>query len=128
MTSQLRLSLRAVAREMDVPGEDWTVYLNRRTGEMLSVNDEEIYLVENDEESEECDDGTSEWPAEHLAKVREKLLRAIEGRGAFRRFKDLAHASGRIEAWYAFRDGAIEELAAEWLEANGIGYYRGEAP
>lgn len=60
--------------------------------------------------------------------LRGKLLRAIEGSGAFRRFKDLVHASGRVEAWYACRDGAIEELAAEWLEANGIGYYREEAP
>lgn len=59
MHSDLRLSLKAVAREVDLPGEDWTVYLNRRTGEMLSVNDEEIYLVENEEESGECDDGTS---------------------------------------------------------------------
>jgi len=164
MASDLRVSLRAVAREMDVPGEDWTVYLNRQTGEMLSVNDEEVSLVENDDEPEEFDDDTSEWPSEHLAKVREaldsedylplpgkdeldeyhllerfcgqeederlrgKLLRAIEGRGAFRRFKDLAHESGREEAWYAFRDGALEDLAAEWLEANGIGYYRGETP
>jgi hypothetical protein len=164
MASDLRVSLRAVAREMDVPSEDWTVYLNRQTGEMLSVNDEEVSLVENDDEPEECDDGTSEWPAEHLAKVREaldsedylplpgkdehdeyqlldrfcrleedehlrgKLLRAIEGRGAFRRFKDLVHESGREDAWHTFRDGALEDLAAEWLEANGIGYYREEAP
>jgi len=51
-----------------------------------------------------------------------RLLAAISGRGAFRRFKDVIHRHGVQEAWYAFRTTALEEDAAMWLEAHGIVY------
>jgi hypothetical protein len=57
-------------------------------------------------------------------KIRGDLLFAIRGQGAFGRFKTLVHHCGLVEQWYAFRDGALEDIAAEWLEANGIGYTR----
>jgi predicted enzyme related to lactoylglutathione lyase len=52
-----------------------------------------------------------------------ELLRvALEGRGAFRRFKDTLHRVGLTEQWYAFRRAAYVELAREWCEENEIPY------
>ena len=52
--------------------------------------------------------------------VREGLLRAIQGRGAFRYFKDRIHELGIADDWYAFRKGRYEEIAKEWCQDNGI--------
>jgi hypothetical protein len=54
--------------------------------------------------------------------VREELLSAIRGRGAFWYFKDVIHRRGVQEEWYAFRREALREIAVEWLEENGLSY------
>jgi predicted nucleotidyltransferase len=53
--------------------------------------------------------------------VRRRLERAIEGRGAFRRFKDelLDHPELR-EAWFALADARIERRALRWLADEGL--------
>jgi hypothetical protein len=55
-------------------------------------------------------------------RVQEELLSAIQGRGAFGRFKDVVHRGGVEEAWYAFRHEALTEEARSWLEAQGIAF------
>ncbi|MBR4610608.1 MAG: hypothetical protein IKO38_09190 [Erysipelotrichaceae bacterium] len=47
---------------------------------------------------------------------------AIQGRGAFRRFKDMAINLGLIEDWYKFRDEKYKEIAREWCENHNINY------
>jgi hypothetical protein len=53
--------------------------------------------------------------------VRRRLERAIEGRGAFRRFKDelLDHPQMR-EAWFALADVRAERRALRWLADEGV--------
>lgn len=54
---------------------------------------------------------------EHLAEL---LSVAIQGRGAFRRFKDvLAERTGTLEPYYAFTMERKIGRAAEWLASNG---------
>ena len=149
------VSLRDVVEEM-VPSEEWTAYLNRRTGELVTVTDEDQRLVEEDADPSDLPD----WQQESLSRarvalesedflalpdkveiheysimerfclgvedpeVRDALLRAIRGRGAFRWFKHVTHERGMAEAWYAFRQRALEEIAVEWLETNGVAYSR----
>jgi len=50
------------------------------------------------------------------------LARAIEGKGAFRRFKDELHDGhpGLLEAWYAFRDVRAKRRAVQWLADNSL--------
>lgn len=150
------VSLRDVVAEMDLPNEEWTAYLNRRTGELITVTDEDRRAAEAGGES----DNLPEWQRELLPKIREvlesddflplpskgeiheygimerfcsevedpelrdALLNAIQGRGAFRRFKELIHERGVAEAWYGHRQCALEDIAGEWLEAHGIEYRR----
>lgn len=48
------------------------------------------------------------------------LQRAIQGRGAFRRFKDTLLRFGIAESWYRFRDEAMGQIALAWCEEHGI--------
>jgi len=59
----------------------------------------------------------------HLQKderTRERLFDALNGKGAFRRAKNVLHATGLRNEWFAYRDDAAKSLAREWLEANGF--------
>ena len=56
--------------------------------------------------------------------VRDELLRAIRGRGAFRYFKDSIHRLGIQQDWYDFRTAAFERIAADWLDEHGVPYTR----
>ena len=149
------VSLRKVVEEMDVLNDEWTAYLNRRTGELFTVTTDDLSALENADDPDLAD-----WQRELLPKIREvtesadwlplpskfdvheynlmerfcaaidddtlreDLLDAIRGSGAFRRFKDMIHRHGMQGEWYRFRGRELDRIAAEWLEANGIPYER----
>jgi hypothetical protein len=54
--------------------------------------------------------------------VGRRLVRAIEGKGAFRRFKDELHQEypHLLPVWYAFRDVRAKRRAVEWLADNSL--------
>jgi hypothetical protein len=52
--------------------------------------------------------------------IREDLLRAIHGAGAFRNFKDTVRRLGVESAWFAFRADALRQIALDWCEENQI--------
>jgi len=51
-----------------------------------------------------------------------RLARAIQGKGAFRRFKDELHEEypDLLPAWYAFRDVRGKRRAVQWLVDNSL--------
>jgi uncharacterized protein UPF0158 len=51
-----------------------------------------------------------------------RLARAIQGKGAFRRFKDELHEEhpDLLPAWYAFRDTRARRRAVQWLADNSL--------
>jgi len=53
--------------------------------------------------------------------LREQLAAAIDGKGAFRRFKDvlMGHAAER-ERWFAFRSERLRVFMEAWLTAHGL--------
>ena len=55
------------------------------------------------------------------ADLREQLASAIDGKGAFRRFKDvlMAHGAER-ERWFAFRSERLRVFMEAWLGAHGL--------
>jgi hypothetical protein len=54
-------------------------------------------------------------------RLRERLWDAIQGRGAFRRFKDLLARHPQVEeAWFAFKDARLQERVADWLAYHDI--------
>ena len=60
--------------------------------------------------------------------MNELLHVALEGRGAFRRFKDTLHRVGLTNEWYAFKRKAYIEIAREWCVENEIEYTDDEEP
>lgn len=52
--------------------------------------------------------------------LRNRLLSAIKGKGAFRRFKDTTERTGVLEQWYEYREKEIKEIARQWCDENGV--------
>lgn len=57
---------------------------------------------------------------QHDEALRERLERAIEGKGAFFRFRDLVHGENLSEQWYAFSADRQMGRAREFLADHGI--------
>jgi hypothetical protein len=54
-------------------------------------------------------------------RLRERLWNAIQGRGAFRRFKDLLARHPEVEeAWFEFKDARLQKRVADWLAYHNI--------
>jgi len=64
------VSLQSVVNEMDVLDEEWTAYINKKTGELVTVTEEEANLVDAGGEDDEF---IPDWQRETLPKVREVL-------------------------------------------------------
>ena len=79
---------------------------------------ERIPRAESHRGCEDMEDFIAAVEDEQLAELLEV---AINGRGAFRRFKDvLARHPEEKEKWFRFRDERMEERALEWLDDIGI--------
>lgn len=149
------VSLQDVVDELEALPSESTAYLNRETGEIITISDDDKELVESEVAHEEdLPDWQRDWLSEiqevlrsddyiplptkfdiHEYEImrrfclsieddelREELLYAIQGSGAFRRFKDMIYRRGIKEAWYSYRKAAIEDIAIEWLTEQGIAY------
>jgi hypothetical protein len=146
-----KVSLARVVEEMDVFGDEWSAYLNRRTGELETLAESDVLAVEDGQgEPEFLEEArireildSKDWLAlpskfdiheysimerfcygVEADEARDELLVAIRGPGAFRMFKDRIHRLCIQDDWYRFRQQAFEEIASDWLEANGIPYTR----
>jgi len=115
-------------------------YLDLETGELLLVSDEFMDTAETEEIYERLDDEPERYlsiPTESSREgyqdmvaftesledenLKEKLCIALNGRGAFRRFKDvLLSYLKRREEWFKFQNERLEKRVMEWLEENEI--------
>jgi hypothetical protein len=141
------ISLRDVVNEMVEAGEDQTAFVNRRTGEVITLTDGERYELENvraedvPETQRELQEALRagdllELPSafeHHQYSIverfchglshgdhRDLLLKAIHGKRAFRDFTQLIGRFGLEAAWAHFREQAYEELAIDWLVKNDL--------
>jgi hypothetical protein len=158
--SKVVVSLRDVVGEMTLLNYENRAYLNKRTGELIILSDDELSQAEEDIDMSD----SPEWMQEMMRqakevigsddyiplptafeindyhimedfcytveddKIRDKLLNAISGRGAFRRFKDAIHFLDIQDDWYRFQNEELEKIAIEWLEEKGIAYTRDAKP
>lgn len=115
-------------------------YLDLETAELLIVSDEFMGTDEVEEIYERMEDEPKRYLsiptgssregyqvmvafAESLedGNLKDKLWIALNGRGAFRRFKDvLLSYPEKREEWFRFKDERLEKLVREWLEENEI--------
>jgi hypothetical protein len=148
----LPVQLKEVVLQLEIGDDMCRGYINRKTGEVVSVTEEIQRAVEMDdppdggwmlEAWQDCkrvlDDADfitlpSQYDiheyaimkrfclAREDAEERDLLLDAIAGRGAFRMFKSIIHRKGIEQDWYRYRDAALKRIAADFLEAQGIPY------
>ena len=55
-------------------------------------------------------------------KLKTELQRLIQGKGAFRRFKDYCFESNIIQDWYNYKEQKYKEIAIEWSKKNELEY------
>jgi Uncharacterised protein family (UPF0158) len=151
----VKVSLQAVVDELDALMEGCVAYVNAKTGELISLSEDDRMLAEQQVDPEE---EIPKWQQEALPKIRDvlesedylelpskfdiheyaimenfcysiddprlrsELLNAIRGSGAFSRFKSVIHSRKIQNAWYAFKQAALERIAIDWLEDKGIPY------
>ena len=123
------------------PGE-WTCHLDVRSGEVQMVPVDRLGEGDDWPSEEQIDMGLEAghlihieplgsrveygWMAEFVATVDDARLRdglevALDGRGAFRRFKNvLFDDPAERERWFAFRGERLRAAAREWLDDLGI--------
>ena len=121
--------------------EESDCYLNLRTGKVEICADSSL-VGDVGPSEEEIDAGVTEgcliyiepiessveyrWMAEFAESVDDPQLRgklevALDGRGAFRRFKNvLAEQRAERERWFAFHDRRLREAMEEWLTDHDI--------
>ena len=131
----LNIDLDELCSAMEDSSYEHEYYLDLETGEILFLSDymddeeteklrdkideesdryEQIPKAESHEGYEDMQDFIATMEDEHLAEL---LDLAINGKRAFRRFKDvlLGYPEER-ERWFKFKDDRMQERALEWLD------------
>ena len=131
-----KLDLAAVADEFEIIDAETHLFYNTETGEFDYYGE---YMESEYADSEKFEDATwikapNQWDirgydimtafAETVtdSRKRELLCVSLEGKGAFRRFKDTLYRVDLCEEWCVFKHKAYVELARKWCEENGIAY------
>ena len=52
--------------------------------------------------------------------IKSNLQRLIQGKGAFRRFRDKLYDLNLEQQWYSYKDSAYERIARQWCERHKI--------
>ena len=131
----LNINLDELCEAMEDSSYENEYFLDLETGEILFISDytddeetgelkdrieedsdhyERIPKAESHEGYQEMVDFIATVDNEHLVELLEV---AINGKGAFRRFKDvLLNYPEERERWFKFKDERMEERALEWLD------------
>ena len=135
----LKINLDELCSAMEDSSYEHEHYLDLKTGEILRVSE---YADDEDTEKlrHEIDRNSARYEqvpraeshegygymVEFIATVKDEHLAellevAINGQGAFRRFKDvLLRYPEERERWFQFKDERLEERALEWLDDIGV--------
>lgn len=138
----LPVNLNAVSGELELVGDMTAAYINCKTGELITLPSEDADAGLIDDESMEeareiqSDEAWIELPDQYEIneyammerfcmglddqRSQAELLRAIRGKGAFRRFKDLVDELGMRDDWFAFKSSSLKEVARDFLELHRI--------
>jgi len=135
----LNIDLDELCSAIEDSSYEHEYYLDLETGEILFLSEysddrdteklrekidknydryEQVPRTESHEGYEDMEDFIATVKDEHLAEL---LGVAINGKGAFRRFKDvLLNYPEEEERWLKFKDELVEERAREWLDDIGV--------
>lgn len=132
----MKIKLTDIIEAIEETDQDSEFYLDKETGEIVWVNE---MCMENDEWEEITDrldeHGCYQLPTRYdirdydimvdfiqtlSEEVSYQLSSVINGRGAFRRFKDTLCYLGLEQQWYDFKADAYKKTAIEWCTEHDI--------
>ena len=121
----MQVNLNDVIAEIENANVEFRSFYNKNTGEFVSDADTDVeddaYIALPDSSDRNDyglmqsfintveDDTAYDW-----------LTNAIQGRGAFRRFRGACEKFYLLQDWYNYRDQAIKDLAINWCEDHGL--------
>ncbi len=137
----LKIKLQQVIDAIEEADDNWTGFYDSQTGETVWLGDT-LLTGESYEELEELietsdnrfyrfptkfdiheysimEDFVDDLPA---GAIRNELMNAIRGRGAFRRFKDGIYYHGIEQQWYDYQADAYKRIAIRWCRDEGLEY------
>ena len=134
-----KLNLKEAAEEFEIIDSGTHMFYNTETGEFdyytdfmrddmsdeidIEKFDDDVWIAApHQRDLNEYDIMVDFAEAASDPHANELLCVALEGKGAFRRFKDTLHRVGLTERWYTFKKSAYVEVARQWCEENGIEY------
>lgn len=141
-------SLSDIVNEMVEIGPNHHVFLDKESGELIAMNDAQLTEIDALVEGQPIEDWQQRFKSRRQAGEiielpsrfeyqeysiverfcetvrdpgqRERLLKAIHGKRAFRDFLTLVRKLGLEDRWIGFRNRAFEEIAIAWLSKHGI--------
>lgn len=129
------ITISDLADHFDSCIDDGKLYLNTKTGdvyyryEFYEDQSDNIDLTSPDivelpakyefNEYHVIENFSTTYPNPHVA---EQLSSLIEGKGAFRRFKEAIYRFDIEEEWYDFRFHALQQMLIEWCDKNLLSY------
>ena len=134
----MKVKLTDIIDAIDMMDQYSEYFLDKETGEIEWISDMTMSREEREEIYDRLDEhGFYRLPTSFEIRdydimegfiygmpeaVQGRMLSTIQGRGAFRRFKDMVNEMGIEQVWYDFRDDAYKRKAIRWCEENDIAY------
>ncbi|MCD8109958.1 MAG: UPF0158 family protein [Clostridiales bacterium] len=136
----MKINLQQVIDAIEEADDNWTGFYDSQTGETVWLGDRDFdddyeeteELIETTEnrfyrfptkfdihEYSIMEDFVDDLPA---GTIRNELMNAIRGRGAFRRFKDSIYYHGVEQQWYDYQAEAYKRIAVRWCRDEGLEY------
>ncbi|MCD7923021.1 MAG: UPF0158 family protein [Clostridiales bacterium] len=136
----MKIKLQQVIDAIEEADDNWTGFYDSQTGETVWLGDRDFdddyeeteELIETSEnrfyrlptkydihEYSIIEDFVDDLPA---GAIRNELMNAIRGRGAFRRFKDGINYHGIEQQWYDYQADAYKRIAIRWCREEGLEY------
>ena len=128
----MKVKLEDIIEAMEFANMETEYYYDTQNEKVLMLFDEMVDGEDNQELFEDyiplpgqydineyriMEEFVYELPA---GKNQDVLARTIQGRGAFRRFKDKLYDLNLEKHWYQYRDEAYEKIARQWCEKYKI--------
>lgn len=136
----MKVKLGVILDAIEMADDNYTYFLDLETGESVFLADELVTGLDNEGLEDEIEENLERYlrlPTKfeiHEYHIMEefiwtlkgdradKLEHAIQGRGAFRRFKDMVDRMGISQQWYDFQAEYYRKLAIEWCQEHGLEY------
>lgn len=137
----MKIKIDDVLEAIELASNEFEYYYNTETGETVMYANSLISGIYNEEFDEQLDENYDKYiklPNKfdineyHImeefiwslpeGKIHDRLESAIQGRGAFRRFKDMVYELGVEKTWFVYQTEAYKKIAIEWCKNNDIEY------